>query len=438
MRVTRSIYWFRNNLRLHDNPSLVRATEASDELVCIYCHEPNEHLKDWGFHRVGLHRQNFLHQALVSLRSALKFRGQELLECLGSPEFVLSALADTLDTKLVFTEDIQAPFEIESVKKLRECGLEVMTTWQSSLVEPWALPFEIGQLPDVFTEFRHQIEGAGVKPLAPLPPPAKLPGPPEDLQHHTFISEAETAFTYPNSSFPYDQASFSGGEVAALAHLAEYLERRMPDTYKQTRNELSGVDFSSKFSPWLAQGALSPRKIFEALQSYESRFGGNEGTYWLWFELLWRDYFRFLHLKFGKRLYQATGLGLRMRVHHNEAAFRDWCHGQTGQSLIDAGMHELFLTGYLSNRMRQIVASFLVHDLQCDWRAGAAWFESQLIDYDVYSNQGNWLYIAGYGTDPRGGRHFNPEKQAKTYDPSGEYRSYWLKAGATFGAIFNA
>jgi deoxyribodipyrimidine photo-lyase len=96
--------------------------------------------------------------------------------------------------------------------------------------------------------------------------------------------------------------------------------------------------------------------------------------------------------------------------------------GLTGNRLIDAGMRELSATGYLSNRMRQIVASFLVHELHCDWRAGAAWFESQLIDYDVYSNQGNWLYIAGFGTDPRGGRRFNTEKQAKTYDPEGHYQ----------------
>ena len=88
-------------------------------------------------------------------------------------------------------------------------------------------------------------------------------------------------------------------------------------------------------------------------------------------------------------------------------------------------MRELFLTGYLSNRMRQIVASYLIYDLECDWRKGAQWFESQLIDYDVYSNQGNWLYIAGHGTDPRGGRAFNVSKQAQEYDADGEYRRRW-------------
>lgn len=213
-----------------------------------------------------------------------------------------------------------------------------------------------------------------------------------------------------------------------------YLAQRRPDTYKSTRNELSGIGFSSKLSPWLAQGALSARKAFESLKYYEVQYGSNEGTYWLWFELLWRDYFRLLHLKYGKNLYFATGLREGKRPQHHEVSFKAWCKGSTGHRLIDAGMHELYLTGYLSNRMRQIVASFLIHDLQCDWRAGAAWFEAQLIDYDVYSNQGNWLYIAGYGTDPRGGRQFDADKQAKVYDPSGQYQSYWLGCDASLSA----
>jgi deoxyribodipyrimidine photo-lyase len=110
---------------------------------------------------------------------------------------------------------------------------------------------------------------------------------------------------------------------------------------------------------------------------------------------------------------------------HDEAAFQRWCTGHTGEPLVDAGMRELAATGWLSNRMRQIVASYLIHDLACDWRAGAAWFESRLIDFDVHSNQGNWLYIAGRGTDPRGGRRFNPDKQTRDHDPDGAYRRLW-------------
>ncbi|HRV77969.1 MAG TPA: FAD-binding domain-containing protein, partial [Thauera sp.] len=236
------------------------------------------------------------------------------------------------------------------------------------------------------------------------------------------------SYTVELASFPWWWPDFAGGEGAALAHLARYFASDRPQHYKATRNGLSGVGFSSKFSPWLAQGALSPRVAFAALRRHEAAQGVSEGSYWLWFELLWRDYFRFLHLQHGRRLYRARGLNAAAPPPaHDPAAFVAWCEGRTGHAFIDAGMRELAATGWLSNRMRQVVASFLIHDLGCDWRAGAAWFEAQLVDYDVYSNQGNWLYIAGRGTDPRGGRRFDPDRQAATYDADGAYRTRWAE-----------
>jgi len=227
------------------------------------------------------------------------------------------------------------------------------------------------------------------------------------------------------SAFPYLQGRLHGGESAALAHLRQYLERGLPHSYQRTRNGLVGLDYSSKWSPWLATGALSPRQAMAQLRQFEATHGASDGSYWLWFELLWRDYFRFLHLQHGHKLYWARGLGPTQAAPHNDQHFAAWCAGQTGQPLVDAAMRELAATGYLSNRLRQVAASYLIHDLACDWRAGAAWFEAQLLDYDLYSNQGNWLYIAGRGTDPRGGRRFDPVKQAATYDPDGAYQRLW-------------
>jgi deoxyribodipyrimidine photo-lyase len=186
------------------------------------------------------------------------------------------------------------------------------------------------------------------------------------------------------------------------------------------------MDYSSKFSPWLSLGCISARAIAKGIADYEATHGSNEGTYWLWFELLWRDYFRFLHFKYGRKLYSSSGLGNQKSHPFNQEKFEQWATGDTGEPFVDAGMRELRQSGFLSNRMRQIVASYWIYDMQGDWRAGAAWFESQLIDYDVYSNQGNWLYIAGKGTDPRGGRPFNVKKQAKDHDPDGIYQNIWL------------
>ena len=134
-------------------------------------------------------------------------------------------------------------------------------------------------------------------------------------------------------------------------------------------------------------------------------------------------------------MYRGRGLNERAsRYNHDPEAFARWCAGRTGHAFIDAGMRELAATGWLSNRMRQVVASYLIHDLRGDWRAGAAWFEAQLVDYDVYSNQGNWLYIAGRGTDPRGGRRFDPDRQAAMYDTDGAYRARWCSVGRCVGA----
>jgi deoxyribodipyrimidine photo-lyase len=128
--------------------------------------------------------------------------------------------------------------------------------------------------------------------------------------------------------------------------------------------------------------------------------------------LLWRD-LRFLHLKYGRQLYRAAGLGKQPAPSHDPAAFGRWCRGETGEPLVDAAMRELAATGFMSNRLRQLVASYLINDLGGDWRAGAAWFEAQLIDYDVYSNQGNWLYIAGRGTTAAGAADLSAGPRAR-------------------------
>ena len=424
------IFWFRSDLRVGDNLALAEACASAARLLPVYCHDPAADAPTrWGFARRGPHRRAFLEAALDDLDAALRARGSALLELNGAPGEVLPALARAVGTDAVVCEAIAAPAEEDELAALRAAGLRVRTVWQSSLLDPAALPFAPARLPKVFTAFRQAVESAGLQPPAPLPAAQTLPPWPDlatgaEAAHR--LRACRRSYTVEQASFPWWRSDFAGGEGAALAHLARYFASDRPQHYKATRNGLSGIDFSSKFSLWLAQGALSPRVAFAALRRHEAAQGVSEGSYWLWFELLWRDYFRFLHLQHGRRLYRARGLNAAAPPPaHVPAAFEAWCEGRTGHGFIDAGMRELAATGWLSNRMRQVVASYLIHDLGCDWRAGAAWFEAQLVDYDVYSNQGNWLYIAGRGTDPRGGRRFNPQKQAAEYDPQGVYRALW-------------
>lgn len=427
--MTNTIYWFRNDLRLSDNAALCYACNNATNLITVYVHtDNNQSPNQWGFARTNPHRQRFVADGLADLSVRLSAQGSRLVELRGSVHEVLPKFAQAIGATLVLCEAIAAPEEEAEICALRNAGLVVQTLWQSSLFEPAYLTFPIQRLPDVFSAFKQAVERDVILPPAPLATPPIFPPLPELPAGLMNLAMPATLTEQPadtRSSFPYHQPAFAGGETAATAHVAQYFLRKLAHTYKTTRNGLNGIDYSSKFSPWLASGALSARTIYSALKQFETSYGANDGTYWLWFELLWRDYFRLLHLKYGRKLYRASGLGNQPTSKHDPATFARWCRAETDEPLIDAGMRELAATGYLSNRLRQIVASYLIHDMQGDWRAGAAWFEAQLVDYDVYSNQGNWLYIAGHGTDPRGGRRFNPDKQARDYDPDGQYRALW-------------
>ncbi|WP_426189445.1 DASH family cryptochrome [Massilia sp. DWR3-1-1] len=425
-----SLFWFRSDLRLHDQAALRAAcTGGTRHLLPVFCLPPLDAVTAWGFARMGPARQAWLAAALGELAQQLERLGCPLLLCAGPPSTTLPALASALGIDRIVCEQIAAPQEQAEVAALRAAGLDVHEVWQSSLLDPAALPWPAAGLPATFTPFRQALEHAAIVPPAPLAAPASLPPWPPGavIPAHLRADLAALASVTgdPRSSLQDSAGHYTGGERAGLAHLARYLARELPQTYKQTRNGLSGADFSSKWSPWLATGALSARRILAELRQYEARHGASDGSYWLWFELLWRDYFRLLHLQYGSALYRARGLGQQPLGPHNGEGFARWCAGRTGEGLVDAAMSELAATGYLSNRLRQVVASYLIYEVGGDWRAGAAWFEAQLLDYDVYSNQGNWLYIAGRGTDPRGGRRFNVGKQTADHDGDGAYRQRW-------------
>lgn len=176
-------------------------------------------------------------------------------------------------------------------------------------------------------------------------------------------------------------------------------------------------------------GCLSPREVYHEVKKYEVAHGANKSTYWMIFELLWRDYFRFMMKKHRNRLFLSGGIKdtAAKWAKPKLDVLQRWINGETGQDFIDANMRELQLTGFMSNRGRQNVASYLCHDLHIHWRYGAAYFEELLIDYDASSNWGNWAYIAGVGNDPRDARRFNPQKQASDYDAKKIYRDLWLQ-----------
>ena len=426
----RCIVWFKTDLRLHDNETLVKAIAKSDEIIPVYCFDDAQfEITEYGFKKTGSFRAQFLLEAVCDLDKNLRELGSGLIIVKGKPEVEISKLVQEYKAYKVFAKREVAHEEKETdalVKselfKLR-CEFETFST--STLYHAEDLPFSIKDIPDVFTNFRKKTEkDASIrtvfeKPLtiqSPLIPQINLPTLKElGLANIAIDSRAVL--------------QFKGGETQALERVQHYFfKTKSISNYKETRNGMIGADYSSKFSAWLALGCLSPRELYFELKNYEAQYEANESTYWLVFELLWRDYFRFMMKKYHLKFFQQNGIqnkGIAVNK-HNITILQSWIDGKTGVDFVDANMIELKLTGFMSNRGRQNVASYLCNDLNLDWRYGAAYFEQQLIDYDVCSNWGNWAYLAGVGNDPRGNRYFNIEKQAQDYDKNKAFRNLWL------------
>ena len=205
-------------------------------------------------------------------------------------------------------------------------------------------------------------------------------------------------------------------------------ERDCLKDYKETRNGMVGADYSSKLSPWLSIGCISAVEVYWEIKKYEEERLANDSTYWLFFELLWREFFRFVARRYGPQIFQRNGIkeSDEKKTLGDPKTFKRWKEGRTPNAFVNANMIELKKTGWMSNRGRQNVASYLVHDLGQDWLAGARHFEEHLIDYDPCSNYGNWMYLGGVGNDPRPNRAFNLEKQAEYYDPDHKFQNLWL------------
>ena len=426
-----SIVWFSTDLRLHDNETLVRAIEQSQEIVPVYCFdEAHFNLSEFGFKRTGCFRAQFILEALQNLDNSLRAKGSGLIIVIGKPEEEIFKLAQVYNAKKVFAKREVAHEEKVTQelleKKLWKVQCEFETFSTSTLYHALDLPFSIKDIPDVFTAFRKKVEQeSSIRPIFEKPlfikSPAisalKLPSL-EQLGLQKVLIDKRAAI------------KFRGGETEGINRIQTYFfDTKAIFNYKETRNGLVGENYSTKFSAWLALGCLSPREIYRQLKEYESLYSANESTYWLKFELLWRDYFRFMMKKYNYKYFLQHGIQTKKDTlnEHNQELLQQWIDGRTGLDFVDANMLELKLTGFMSNRGRQNVASYLCNDLKLDWRYGAAYFEQQLIDYDVCSNWGNWAYLAGVGNDPRGNRYFNIEKQANDYDKNKTFRNLWLK-----------
>lgn len=433
MKAGRVIVWFRQDLRIHDNEALSNAIQGGKEVIPVYVFDERTFLgkTSYGFHKTGKFRTKFIIESVADLKASFQKLGIDLVIRVGKPEIEIANLAEKIQAQHVFCniERTQEEIEVQDAleKNLWKMGKEIVYSRGKMLYYTQDLPFPICQTPDIFTQFRKEVEKY-IKVRQPLAAPTDF----EDWTVRVNVGEMPTLESFGFEDFEIDQRSvltFKGGETAAKERLHYYLwESNLVKNYKNTRNGLVGGDYSSKLSVWLAHGCISPKQVYYELKNYERKRTKSQSTYWLFFELLWRDFFRLMGKKHKNKIFQKGGTKgeIDSQWRDNIRIFKIWSEGRTGIPFIDANMRELNNTGFMSNRGRQNVASFLIKDLNINWQMGAEYFESLLIDYDPCSNWGNWNYIAGVGNDPRENRYFNILTQAKKYDPKGEYVKLWL------------
>jgi deoxyribodipyrimidine photo-lyase len=426
-----SIVWFKTDLRLTDNETLIKAIAQSEQIIPVYCFDDSHfETTKYGFKKTGSYRAQFILESLQDLDANLRELGSGLLILKGKPEVEIPKIVQQYKAQKVFTKREVAYEEKQTEKLVQDelfklrCELETLST--STLYHAEDLPFSIKDIPDVFTNFRKRTEKDAIIRKA-FEKPSKINSPLIPVLNLPTLSDLNLEFSEIDARAAI---KFVGGETEAIKRLHHYFyDTKCLSNYKETRNGMVGDDYSSKFSAWLAIGCISPRYIYEEIKNYEKQFGANDSTYWLIFELLWRDFFRFMFKKHQTKFFLYAGIQSE-KINSkslNEKLLSQWMNGTTNSDFINANMLELKKTGFMSNRGRQNVASYFCNELNMDWRVGASYLEEQLIDYDVCSNWGNWAYLAGVGNDPRGHRYFNIEKQANDYDKNKGFRNLWLK-----------
>ncbi|MAD11691.1 MAG: deoxyribodipyrimidine photolyase [Flavobacteriaceae bacterium] len=430
MQNQKALIWFRNNLRILDNNILNKALQSNENIIAYYNFDSKFFKSDrWGFNKTEKFRAKFLIETIENLKKSLKTLNISLIidQCSSSKgliDVIKKYGINSLYYQKEWTDEEQK-VEQNLINELPH-GFNLKSYYDQFLYHPEDIMIKPKEIPDVFSVFRKRIEKK-IRVRECFTQPLKLDKSNllnEDFEIPTLESLKLKGFEVNiNSAFP-----FKGGTSEAFNRIDFYFwKTKKLGFYKKTRNGLIKPDYSSKLSSWLANGSISARQIYWEVKNFENEILKNQSTYWLIFELIWRDYFKYISLKYGNKIFQLKGLDSDIKVWKNDTdIINNWINGKTKDSFINANMIELKQTGWMSNRGRQNVASYLTKNLLIDWRVGASYFESMLIDYDVHSNYGNWIYNSGVGNDPIKDRKFNPKIQAERYDPRKTFQNLWL------------
>lgn len=412
-----TVVWFRDDLRVTDHPALHHAVERGEPVVCLYVLDEESE----GIRPLGGAAKWWLHHSLTSLAADLADLGAPLTLRRGpAREVVSDVVCETGADTLLWNRRYGGPERaVDAALKewAGENGVEAHSYAGSLLFEPWTITTQSGNPFKVFTPFWRACT-SGTPPREPYPAPSALT-PVEPAPDSEDLADWHLLPTHPDWSGGLAQ-TWAVGEQAAHERLDDFLEESLP-TYTKGR-DYPAKPVTSRLSPHLRWGEISPYTVWHTALHR----GGNPGKFLT--ELGWREfswYNLYVHPDMAERpinpkyeRFPWPGL--------DEDALAAWQRGRTGIPLVDAGMHELWETGTMQNRVRMVVASLLAKNLLIDWRLGEQWFWDTLVDADAANNPHNWQWVAGCGTDAAPYfRIFNPETQQKRFDPDFVYVDRW-------------
>jgi deoxyribodipyrimidine photo-lyase len=419
-----AVLWFRLDLRLADNPALHAAIERAGVVVPVFIWSPEEEVP-WS---PGSASKWWLHQSLATLDASLREAGSRLLIRHGPALETLRSLVKETGATAVFWNRRYEPDIIARDKTIKETlrveGIEAESFNAALLHEPWTIQNQSGKPFQVFTPFwRHCL--AQPDPAVPLPAPKQLVSParwPNSLALEEL--QLEPRIKWPEGF----RAVWQPGEAGAAAALKQFLARAF-DNYSEQRNR-PDVAGTSRLSPHLHFGEISPRQVWHGLKVM-ARKRRLAVAQWrssqFLAEVSWREFAHHLLFHFPHTATEPLRAEFKKLPWRKDAAWlKAWQQGRTGFPIVDAGMRELWATGWMHNRVRMIVASFLVKDLLLPWQTGARWFWDTLVDADLAQNSLGWQWTAGCGADAAPFfRVFNPTTQGVKFDPNGEYVRRW-------------
>lgn len=430
-----ALVWFRRDLRIADNPALYAAAQSGRPVVCVYVREPDRALDL----STGAAADWWLHHSLEHLAGRLEELGGRLVLLDGPASERLPQLASELGAAEVYWNRTEWPWldkrDCALASTLQEQGVTPRGFRIATLVDPASLLNGSGQPYKVFSAFWRTALKT-LAPRTPLPEPESIPAGPQ--VEGASLADWNLLPTRPDWAKGFGER-WTPGETAARARLAVFLKEEL-DNYR-THRDRPDLDVTSRLSPHLGWGEISPRTVWHQVQAFAERGGSFKDAEKFLAELGWRDFAYYLGHHFDDLRHTNFNRDFDHFPWRDSAqGLKAWKAGRTGVPMVDAAMRELWGSGWMHNRTRMIAASYLIKHIGCHWREGMAWFEDTLVDADPLVNAASWQWVAGSGADAAPYfRVFNPASQGEKFDPEGRYVRRWVEELSTVpSAIIHA